>query len=474
MTSQMKINFKQPKYILPAILYFPLLGLGYLIIDIFHTEIPNEVQSDLQTTEYLNAELPTANVKEGLGGKRENVEKTFGNIRDLSAMENIENDIDSVKKKEDFESNYTEKDLEELAKNAKSKADRERYMEMRQKLQQQAGDARDQAGADFVKDISDEERAKIDALRRNHRLDEVEQALSLVRDKAGDVVADADRRADAQVNRQDSINDAVAGINASVTTKKNKPVNALDEDDEAVSVMKKVREGSDFFNTLSVNEKESNMIKAIVDEDVKAVDGSRVRLRLLDDIEINDVVLKKNTYLYCIMSGFGSQRVKGKVESVMIDDQLEKVSLAIYDLDGLEGLYVPESRFRETAKDVGGQALQSNMNVTDGMSTSTSFTSWVSNAAQNGYQRVANALSKNIRKNKAKIKYGTQVYLVNSAQKRGAGGRKNATQGRSSADNDRNGGFQTPSAVRNLRGTGNGATSGSRPSLRSYGNALGQ
>ena len=80
MTSQMKINFKQPKYILPAILYFPLLGLGYLIIDIFHTEIPDEVQSDLQTTEYLNAELPTANVKEGLGGKRENVEKTFGNI----------------------------------------------------------------------------------------------------------------------------------------------------------------------------------------------------------------------------------------------------------------------------------------------------------------------------------------------------------------------------------------------------------
>ena len=68
-----KLNLKQPKYILPAILYFPLLGLGYLFIDIFHTEIAEEVNTDLQNTEYLNAELPSANVKEGLGGKRENV-----------------------------------------------------------------------------------------------------------------------------------------------------------------------------------------------------------------------------------------------------------------------------------------------------------------------------------------------------------------------------------------------------------------
>ena len=470
MIPQMKINFKQPKYVLPALLYFPLLGLGYLIIDIFHTEIPEEVQSDLQTTEYLNAELPSANVKDGLGGKRENVEKTFGNIRDLSAMENIENDLDSVKKKEDFESNYTEKDLEELAKNAKSKAERDRYIDMRNKLQQQAGDARDQSGADFVKDISDEERAKIDALRQNKRLDEVEQALGQVRDKAGELSADAHKRAEQQVP-DDSASIPSAGISATVTTKKSKAVTAINEDEEAVSVVKKVREGSDYFNTLSVNEKESNLIKAIVDEDVKAVDGSRVRLRLLDDIEINDIVLKKNSYLYCIMSGFGSQRVKGKVESVMIDDQLEKVSLAIYDLDGLEGLYVPESRFRETAKDVGGQALQSNMNVTDGMSTNTSFVSWASNAMQNGYQRVANALSKNIRKNKAKIKYGTQVYLVNSAQKRGgSGGRKTATNKQRNSDQGTD--YNTPPGLRNLRT--NGGSTVPRPSLRNYGNAVGQ
>lgn len=34
-----KINFIQPKFVLPAILFLPLLGLGWLMIDIFHTEM---------------------------------------------------------------------------------------------------------------------------------------------------------------------------------------------------------------------------------------------------------------------------------------------------------------------------------------------------------------------------------------------------------------------------------------------------
>ena len=32
------INFKQPKYVLPAILYPLLLATGYFVIDMFHTE----------------------------------------------------------------------------------------------------------------------------------------------------------------------------------------------------------------------------------------------------------------------------------------------------------------------------------------------------------------------------------------------------------------------------------------------------
>jgi hypothetical protein len=34
-----KINFKQPKYILPAIIYFPILGTMYFVFDMFNTEL---------------------------------------------------------------------------------------------------------------------------------------------------------------------------------------------------------------------------------------------------------------------------------------------------------------------------------------------------------------------------------------------------------------------------------------------------
>ena len=85
--------------------------------------------------------------------------------------------------------------------------------------------------------------------------------------------------------------------------------------------------------------------------------GSRVRLRLIDDVEINEVVVPKGSYLYATMSGFGSQRVKGNVTSIMVDGEIIKVNLALYDTDGLEGLYVPSSQFRETTKDVGSGAL---------------------------------------------------------------------------------------------------------------------
>ena len=50
----------------------------------------------------------------------------------------------------------------------------------------------------------------------------------------------------------------------------------------------------------------------------------------------------------------------------MIGDELFKVSLTIFDTDGLEGLYVPGSQFMETVKDVGSSAMQSNMNLNEG------------------------------------------------------------------------------------------------------------
>jgi len=194
-------------------------------------------------------------------------------------------------------------------------------------------------------------------------------------------------------------------------------VHELGDDAETGQVVKKIKTSSDYFHTLAENEPEPKLIKAIIDENIKAVDGSRVRLRLLDDVEINETVVPKGSYLYATMSGFGNQRVKGSVKSILVDDELVKVSLSLYDTDGLEGLYVPGSTFRETAQDVASNAMNNTMSINNGTSGNT-FSQWGMQAIQNAYQRTSNALSKAVKKNKAKLKYGTFVYLVNGREKR--------------------------------------------------------
>lgn len=89
-----KINFRQTKYMLPAILYIPLLGTSYFIFDLFRTEKADVQDKTLQTTEFLNPELPDATIKngDGIGSKYENMAKSWGQVQDYTAVDNIERD----------------------------------------------------------------------------------------------------------------------------------------------------------------------------------------------------------------------------------------------------------------------------------------------------------------------------------------------------------------------------------------------
>ena len=59
---------------LPAVLYIPLLVASYFIFDLFHTETAEIPDKTLQTTEFLNPDLPDARLKggDGIGSKYEN------------------------------------------------------------------------------------------------------------------------------------------------------------------------------------------------------------------------------------------------------------------------------------------------------------------------------------------------------------------------------------------------------------------
>ena len=385
-----KINWKQPKYMIPLIIYFPLLFVGYFVIDLFHTE-KAEIPDGLATTEYLNPDLPEAKMKgDGIGNKYESMLKSYGKIDDYSALGNIERNEEDTR--EEYESKYTDEEREQLEAQEAAK-----LAEMQRQLQESA-----QKGQEIAQggSSSEEDRIARSKQREQEAMDELNRAI-------------AQARLQAQQSMMPATTDtADAGQREGKVEASDKKKT---DDDEPQEVVKKVKVTSDYFNTLCDNDKETSLIKAIIDENIKAVDGSRVRLRLLDDIEINDVVVPKGSYLYATMSGFGSQRVKGNVQSIMVDDDIIKVSLALYDTDGLEGLYVPSSQFRETTKDVGSGALSNTSSLTNSSTTSgNSLATWGAQTITNAVQKTSNAISKAIKKNNAKLKYGTFVYLINS------------------------------------------------------------
>jgi conjugative transposon TraM protein len=386
-----KINWRQPKYVLPAILYPLLLITSYLIIDIFDVKLA-EKPSDLQTTEYLNPELPQAQLNsDGIGGKYENMAKSYGKIQDYSAVENIDRDNSVVT--EDYDSKYTDEDLAFLDAEAER-----RLQEMQDELE--ASRLRGEAMAsDSLASFGGNGQ-----FSQQEALDEMSRALAEARLRGQRRMEQPSPEAASGQTSQPNIGEVKVNENA---------VSQPAEDEAVQTVVKARKQESDYFNSLGANEPDPKLIKAIIDENIKAVDGSRVRLRLLDDVEINGVTLSKGSYIYATMNGFGSQRVKGNVKSLMVDDELVKVNLTLYDTDGLEGLYIPSSSFRETTKNVASGAMSNNMSINNG-SYNNSFTQWGMQAIQNAYQQTSNAISKAIRKNKATLKYGTFVYLVNS------------------------------------------------------------
>lgn len=371
-----QINWRQPKFMLPAILYLPLLGASYFIFDLFRTGTADIPDRTLQTTEFLNPELPDAQLKggDGIGSKYENMAKSWGKIQDYSAVDNIERE-EPEENREEYESQYTQDDIALLAEQEQDKA-----------LASQEADAKK---------------------REQEALAELEKALAEARLRGQREVAPAGSDSAASAAPPDTVLQARGTIDED-----SRSVKVPAETDQAIEVVKKVKTTSDYFNTLSQDGREPKLIQAIIDETVKAVDGSRVRLRLLDDVEIDDHVLKRGSYLYATMSGFSSGRVKGNIGSILVDDELVKVSLTLYDTDGMEGLYVPNSQFRETSKDVASGAMSGNLSMNTG-GYGNSLTQWGMQAVQNAYQKTSNAISKAIKKNKVTLKYGTFVYLVN-------------------------------------------------------------
>ncbi|GAA4339682.1 conjugative transposon protein TraM [Mucilaginibacter gynuensis] len=175
----------------------------------------------------------------------------------------------------------------------------------------------------------------------------------------------------------------------------------------ALKVRRAVGSAAGFHTIMPVST--GAFISAVIDENITGYGGSRLRLKLMEDIKAGDQVIKKGTYLYALISGFSEQRVTLNISTILSQDKILPVNLQVYDLDGLPGLYVPSSAFRDFTKDLGGNTMQGiNINGSSGNSQ------FIMSTVDKVFQSTSSAIASLLRKNKAKLKYNSYIYLIDA------------------------------------------------------------
>ena len=393
------INFKQPKYIFPLAILLPILFLGYELIGVFGG---TDNTKKGVATDSINASLPTA-ANDEMGDKMTEMNKRYNEEDAASAVNGIGED---QPQQDSLGNGYQEHELDEIDRQNAINAQRQKDMEaLQQRLAQSRKHINAYEGGSYGVASGYGSGSSYGRGSRQAEMDDYAREVEAIQKRS--------------LARQKYLERSM-GINEDENAKVPKVSQLFDvsnrKSEEKPVIVKKVMEGNaEKFNTVSAEPTtDVPLIRAMIDKTTKAHEGTRLRFKLLDDVTLKGTKLKKGTYLYGTVTGFGQQRVMATITSILVRDKFIKVGLSVYDNDGMEGFYVPESAFRDLMKDAKANALQSNINFDGGYGSGLSSEAVALQALQNMYQSVTSAVSTNIRKNKARIKYNTIVYLVNT------------------------------------------------------------
>ena len=392
-----KINFKQPKYMIPLLALLPLVWIGYQVIATINFE--PETDAGPTVTQSVNTDLPEINQTSSTETKTkyQAMLDGFGSVTDYTAVSDAEKEEE---KKMEVDAVYKDDERRRIdsmmAIQTKQAEMLKKQMEMQQKQWEKGQSnvvSREQAVADGkVKDNAEAQ-----------RYDQFVKQMQMVQKMAnGEKILTDKEKEELEKNKL-------------LAAEKARILDSIANAQRPVAVNKANEAGEGYFNTVSEDNGMPSLIKARVDQVEKVRDGSRIRLRLSEDIEIEGDILKKGSYLYANVTGFSAQRVMANVTSVLIGDEIKKIDLAVYDLDGMEGFYVPSSNFREVSRDIGANSMNMSMNVNQ--NGGQNLESMAMQSLQQALQGTTQAMSKNIRSNKAKIKFNTNIYLVDTSSK---------------------------------------------------------
>lgn len=158
------------------------------------------------------------------------------------------------------------------------------------------------------------------------------------------------------------------------------------------------------------SELEQNAIQATIDETQIVMSGSTIKLHTENAIFIKGILIPKGQLIYGTASLEG-ERLQIAITSVHYQNNILPVSLTVYDLDGIKGIYTPGALTRDVAKQSTDQAVQS-------LSLATMDPSIAAQAASAGIQAAKSLIGKKTKLIKVTLTSGYHVLLKDNNQKK--------------------------------------------------------
>ena len=396
-----KIDFKQGKYWFPLVVFVPIVAIAYFSCQMF----AGTTSETGMVTDSINTTMP-APEGNGLLNKYAEMEDNLVRGNGYTAI----NELGESETGDAEDNVYSENEMDRIDREKAAKKREEQQMAA---LQQQLRESRQHINA-----YDDHYTGSYSSGGQQRDMERFEEEMRQIQKRSRKMARDiTDDGSDASNGNGNAQNQQAMNAGGHITGYDiyGNPIYAQQPKKDTVAVVTKAETGNaDSFNTVTDEEKlDAPLIKAMIDKTTKAHEGTRLRFKLLDDVIVKGVKLKKGTYLYGTVTGFGQQRVMADITSILVKDKFLKIHLSVYDLDGMQGFYVPESAFRDMMKNAGSAAMQSNISFDSGGGSGISAEALALQALQNVYQSTSSAVSQAIKKNRAKIKYNTIVYLIN-------------------------------------------------------------
>ncbi|MEM6321684.1 MAG: conjugative transposon protein TraM [Bacteroidota bacterium] len=106
---------------------------------------------------------------------------------------------------------------------------------------------------------------------------------------------------------------------------------------------------------------QASAIKAVIDQKQKFRTGDKIQLRVIETGFYQQFAIPQNTLLYGICT-ISANRMQVRIASINLNGKVIPTSLAVYDLDGMPGIYI-EGAYQDATKQAINQGLADAGNI---------------------------------------------------------------------------------------------------------------